>query len=174
MVYLQRGEVERAHALMQEYGPGHRTSPEVVNACALVLLKQGDARGALRMASRSMSLKWNSPQPWEISGEAWRRLGQWQKAAQCWEEALRLNPANPRALLALVELYDRLQDKPALTRTAVRCLALKGDAPLDEWIEGLARDSGAAAYAPDPGTLVRIIRKEVCSELTRRKGRSDG
>ena len=174
IVYLQRGEVERAHALMQKYGPGHRNNPEVVNACALVLLKQGDARGALRMAARSMSLKWNSPQPWEISGEAWRRLGQWRKAAQCWEEALRLNPANPRALLALVELYDRLQDKPALTRTALRCLAVKGDAPLDEWLEGLARDSGAAAYAPAPGTLVRIIRKEVYSELTRRKGRSGG
>lgn len=174
MVYLQRGEVERARALMQEYAPGHRNSLEVVNAGALVLLKQGDARGALRMAARSMSLKWNSPQPWEISGEAWRRLGQWQKAAQCWEEALRLNPANPRALLALVELYDRLQDKPALTRAAVRCLAMKGDTPLDEWLEDLARDSGAAAYAFDPGTPARIIRNEVCSEVKRRKGRSGG
>jgi hypothetical protein len=73
-----------------------------------------------------------------------------------------------------VELYDRLQDKPALARTAARCLVLKGDGPLDEWLEGLARDSGAAAYTPDPVTLARIIRKEVCSELTRGKSRSDG
>lgn len=173
-LYLQRGEVKKAHALMQEYAPGNRNSLEVVNACALVLLKQGDARGALRMAARSMSLKWNSPPPWEISGEAWRRLGQCRKAAQCWEEVLRLNPSNPRAHLALVELYNRLKDKPALTRTAVRCLALKGDAPLDEWLEGLARDSGAAAYAFDPGTLGRFIRNEVCSEVKWRKGLSGG
>jgi len=173
-VYLQRGEVKRAGALMQQYAPGLRNSPEIVNTCALVLLKQGDAREALRMAGRSLGLKWNSPQPWEISGEAWRLMGQWRKAAQCWEEVLRLNPSNPRAHLALVELYDRLKDKPALTRTAVRCLALKGDAPLDEWLEGLARDSGAAAYAFDPGTLARIIGNEVCSEVKRRRGLSGG
>ncbi len=59
-----------------------------------------------------MTLKWNDPQPWEISGEAWRKLGQWQKAARCWEEALRMNPANPRAHLALVELYDQMKEAP--------------------------------------------------------------
>ena len=89
-----------------------------------------------------MELKWNDPQPWEISGEAWRQLGQWQKAAQCWEEALRMNPANPRAQLALVELYDRLKDGPALARMAARCLALKGAKPLDEWLAELAEIPG--------------------------------
>ncbi len=173
-VYLQNGDVEHAWDLLKPYASGQIRSTEIANAFALVLLKKGDAGGAIRMAGKSLDLYWNSPQPWEIWGEAWRLLGEWRKAADCWEKALRLNPANPRALLALVELYDRLQDKPALTRTAERCLASKGDAPLEEWLEGFARDSGAAAYAPAPGTLVRIIRKEVCSELMRRKNRSDG
>ena len=98
--------------LMRENASRHRNDVEMINCYGLVLLKKGNAQGALKAAARSMELKWNDPQPWEISGEAWRRLGQWQKAAQCWEEALRLNPANPRAQLALVELYDRLKDGP--------------------------------------------------------------
>lgn len=173
-VYLQNGNPEQAWDLLKPYASGQIRSVDIANACALVLLKKGDAGEAIRMAARSMALRWNSPVPWEISGEAWRIQGQWRKAAQCWEEVLRLTPQSPRAHLALVELYDRLEEQPSLTRTAVRCFALKGDEPLDEWLEGLARDSGAAAYAPDPGTLARIIRKEVSSELARRKGRSDG
>ena len=135
---------------------------------SLMLLKKGNPQGALKAAARSMELKWNDPQPWEISGEAWRRLGHWKKAAQCWEEALRMNPANPRAQLALVELYDRLKD-PALTRMAARCLALKGTKPLDEWLAELAENSGVTAYEVNPGMLGRIIRKEISRELTRGK-----
>ena len=109
-VHLTRGNVEKAWVLMQEHAPRHRNDVEMINCYGLVLLKKGNPQGALKAAARSIELKWNDPQPWEISGEAWRRLGQWQKAAQCWEEALRMNPANPRAQLALVELYDRLKD----------------------------------------------------------------
>lgn len=173
-VYLQNGKAEQAWDLLKPYASGQVRDTEIANACALVLLKKGNASGALRMASHSMNLKWNSPVPWEISGEAWRQLGYWQKAAQCWEKALHLNPANPRALFALLELYDRLNDKPALTRTAARCLTMKGDESLDEWLGVLARDRGSAAHAFDPGMLGRIIRREIYNELSRRKRGSDG
>ena len=79
-VYLRRSDVERAFNLLPEDGPWYRNSVEMINAYALVLLKKGNPQGALKAASRSIELKWNDPQPWEISGEAWRRLGQWQKA----------------------------------------------------------------------------------------------
>jgi tetratricopeptide (TPR) repeat protein len=167
MAYLKRGEIERAWMLMQEHAPRHRNDVEMINCYGLVLLKKGNARDAIKAAARSMELKWNDPKPWEISGEAWRKLGQWQKAAQCWEEALRLNPANPRAQLALVELYDRLKDGPALARTAARCLALKGAEPLDEWLAGLARNNGVSAYEVDPGKLGRILRRAIIRELAR-------
>ena len=155
--------------LMQEHAPRHRNDVEMINCYGLVLLKKGNPQGALKAAARSMELKWNDPQPWEISGEAWRKLGQWQKAAQCWEEALRMNPANPRAQLALVELYDRLKDGPALARMAARCMALKGAKPLDEWLAELAGNSGVSAYEVNPGMLGRIIRREISRELTRRR-----
>jgi len=166
-VYLQDGKTEQAWELLKPYVHDQIRSTEIANACALVLLKKGNAGEAIRMAARSMSLKWNSPVPWEISGEAWRLMGQWRKAAQCWEEVLRLNPSNPRAHLALVELYDRLRDKPALMRVAARCLVIKGCASIDAWLQGLARDSGAAAYAFDPELLSRIIKREVSRELGR-------
>jgi tetratricopeptide (TPR) repeat protein len=134
-----------------------------------VLLKKGYAKDALKAATRSLELKWNDPQPWEISGEAWRRMGQWRKAAQCWEEALRLNPVNARAQLALVELYDRLKDGPALARMAARCFALKGTKPLNVWLAELAANSRLSAYEVNPGMLGRIIRREIGRELTRRK-----
>lgn len=167
-VHLTRGNVEKAWVLMQEHAPRHRNDVEMINCYGLVLLKKGNAQGALKAAARSIALKWNDPQPWEISGEAWRMLGQWRKAAQCWEEALRMNPANPRAQLALVELYDRLKDGPALTRMAARCLALKGTKPLDEWLAELADNSGVSAYEMNPEMLGRIIRREITRDLTRR------
>ena len=166
-VYLKRGEIEKARMLMQENVPRHRNDVEMINCYGLVLLKKGNPQGALKAAARSMELKWNDPQPWEISGEAWRQLGHWKKAAQCWEEALRLNPANPRAQLALVELYDRLKDGPALARMAARCMALKGAKPLNEWLAELAEKSGATAYEVNPGMLGRILRKEIHRELAR-------
>ena len=152
---------------MQENAPRHRNNVEMINAYALVLLKKGNPQGAIKAAARSIELKWNDPQPWEISGEAWRKLGQWRKAAQCWEEALRMNPASPRAQLALVELYDRLKDGPALARMAARSMALKGAKPLDEWLAELAEKSGITAYEVNPEMLGRILRKEISRELIR-------
>jgi tetratricopeptide (TPR) repeat protein len=139
----------------------------MLNCYALVLLKKGNASEALKAAVRSIDLKWDDPKPWEISGEAWRKLGQWQKAAQCWEEVLRLNPSNPRAQLALVELYDRLKDGPALARMAARCMPLKGAKPLDEWLAVLAENSGITAYEVNPEMLGRILRREIRRELAR-------
>jgi len=165
-VHLQRGDIEKAWTLMKEQAPRHRNDAEMINCYGLVLLKKGNAKDALKAAARTMELKWNDPQPWEISGEAWRKLGQWQKAAQCWKEALRLDPTNPRAHLALVELYDRIGD-PALTRTAVRCMALKGAKPMDEWLAELEENSRVSAYEVNPGQLGRIIRREIGRELTR-------
>ena len=138
-VYLRRADVERAFNLMPENGPWHRNNVEMINAYALVLLKKGNPQGALKAAARSIELKWNDPQPWEISGEAWRRLGQWQKAAQCWEEALRMNPANPRAQLALLEIYDRMKDGPALARDGRAMSGIEGN-----------RTSGRMARRPCP------------------------
>jgi tetratricopeptide (TPR) repeat protein len=158
MVHLTRGSAEMACVLMQEHAPRHRNDVEMINCYGLVLLKKGNAQAALKAAARSMELKWNDPKPWEISGEAWRKLGQWQKAAQCWEEALRLNPANLRSQLALVELYDRMNDGPALARMAGRCWALKSVEPLDKWL---------AELAENPGMLGRILRREIGRELVR-------
>jgi tetratricopeptide (TPR) repeat protein len=154
---------------MQEYAPRRPNDVEMINSSALVLLKKGDARSALKAAARSTSLKWGDPQPWEISGEAWQQLGHWEKAARCWEEALRLNPSNPRAHLALVELYDRMKDGPALRRMVARCLTLKGEQSPEEWLDSLAGNNGVSAYEVNPGMLSRIIRREISRELTRRR-----
>jgi tetratricopeptide (TPR) repeat protein len=166
-IHLKRGEIEKAWMLMRENEPRHRNNVEMINAYALVLLKKGNPKGALKAAARSIELKWDDPKPWEISGEAWRKLGQWQKAAHCWEEVLRLSPGNPRAQLALVELYDRLKDGPALARMAGRCWALKSAEPLDKWLAELAANPGASAYEVNPGMLGRIIRREISRELAR-------
>ena len=76
-----------------------------------------------------------------------------------------MNPVNARAHLALVELYGRLKDGPALARMAARCLALKGSKPLDEWLADLAENSGISAYEVNPGMLGRILRREISREL---------
>jgi tetratricopeptide (TPR) repeat protein len=169
-VHLKRGNTEKAWILMQEHAPRHRKDVEMINCQGLVLLKRGNAQAALKAAARSIELKWDDPKPWELSGEAWRKLGQWQKAAQCWEEAMRLNPANPRAQLALVELYDRLKDVPSLARMAARCLASKGPAPLDEWLTSLSENDVVSAYEVNSELLGRIIRREISRELTRGRG----
>jgi hypothetical protein len=78
-----------------------------------------------------------------------------------------MNPVNPRAQLALVELYDRTKEAPALARMAARCMALKGATPLDEWLAELAGNSGVTAYEVNPGKLRRILRMEISRELTR-------
>lgn len=163
---LKKGDVEGAWELMRAWLPRSMNNVELLNCAALVLLKQGNARDALKLAARSLELKWNDPQPWELSGEAWRMLGQWEKAAQCWEEALRLNPLNPRAILALLDIRDRLRDERACAPLAARCLVLKGDASLEEWLGGLARSAAETAYEVKPGRMAELIRKTVRKELT--------
>jgi tetratricopeptide (TPR) repeat protein len=160
-IRLKKGDVEGAWGLMREYAPHHGRDADMVNCYGLVLLKRGNPRGSLKAAARAMELNWNDAQPWELSGEAWRRLGQREKAARCWEEALRLSPANPRALLALAELYDRAKDGPALSRVAARCLVMKGAEPLDQWLSGLAGDSSDAPYEFDPVKMGHVIRKAI-------------
>jgi tetratricopeptide (TPR) repeat protein len=168
-VHLKKGDTEKAGMLMQEYAPRYPNNVEMINCYALVLLKRGDAQGALKAAARSTSLKWGDPQPWEISGEAWRELGHWEKAARSWEEVLRLNPSNPRAHLALMELYEKMKDGPALTRMTLRCLALKGTEPLDAWLTDLAQNNRVSAYEVNPAMLSRIMRREINREFGRGK-----
>ncbi len=168
-IRLKKGDLEGAWELMQNHVPRHRNDVEMINCYALVLLKKGYAREAIKAAARSIDLQWDDPQPWEISGEAWRKLGHWRKAGQCWEEALRTNPANARAMLALVEIYDRLKDAPALSHMAARCLVQKGAEPLDKWLVGLAVNSSLSAYEVNPGELGPIIRREIGRELTQGK-----
>jgi protein O-mannosyl-transferase len=163
-IRLKKGDVESAWELLRDHASEHRNDVEMVNCYGLVLLKKGYVKGALKAAARTISLKCDDHQAWEISGEAWRQLGQWEKAAQCWEEALRLNPKNPRALLALAELYDRPEDGPALSRVVARCLVLKGAEPLDTWLSGLARESADAVYEVDSQKLGRIIRRVMRKE----------
>jgi tetratricopeptide (TPR) repeat protein len=167
-IRLKKGDLGGAWELMQKHLPRHRSDVEMINCYALVLLKKGNASEALKATARSMELKWDDPQSREISGEAWRQRGQWRKAARCWEEALRMNPANARSMLALVELYDRMKD-PALAGMASRCLALKGATPLDDWLAELAGNSGVTAYEVNPEKLGRIIRREINRELTGKK-----
>lgn len=167
-VHLKRGDIEKAWALMKEHAPRHRNNAEMINSYGLVLLKKGNAEGALKSAASAMRLTWNDPRPREISGEAWRRLGNLQKAAQCWEDALRLNPANARALLALVEIYDRLNDGPALARVTVRSLVFKEAETLQSWLEELAAQNAAAVYEVDPRKLARIIREELKRQVSER------
>ncbi len=164
-VLLIKGDAEGAFRLLQEYLPQYQNDADLNNCYGLVLLKRGNPQGALRTAAWSVSLNRTSPQPWEISGEASKEMGQLERAVQCWEEALRLNPTNPRAHLALVELYDRLNDGPALTRMTVRCLALKGAEPLDKWLHGFVGNSSVSAYEVDPEMLGRVIRREIEKEL---------
>ncbi len=164
-VYLSRGDVEKAWTLLEEQAQRYSHDFEIVKMSAVVLLKKGNSQGALKAAARSMTLRWGDPQPWEISGEAWRRLGQWQQAARCWEEALRRNPSNPKAHLALVEIYDRMSDRTALQRIALRCLMLKGAKPLDGWLIELARNPQASVYEVNAERLGRIIRREVLDVL---------
>jgi len=167
-IHLQRGDVEKAWALMKVYAPRQRNNAEIMNCYGLVLLKKGNARDALKSAASTMTLKGNDPKPWEISGEAWRQLGYWQKAAQCWEEALRLNPANARALLALVEIYERLKDRPALTCVTARCLVWKETETLQKWLDDLAVLNAAAVYEINPHKLARIIRNNVKCQILER------
>jgi len=168
-IQLKKGQPEEASRLLQEHAPRHPIHVEMLNAYGLVHLKTGNERDALKAALRSIQLKPHDPQPWEISGEAWRRLGQPQKAIESWEEALRLNPANPTALLALVDLYDRTTRRADLARIAAQCLVLKGSTPLDAWLAERAANAGMSAYEVNPGRAGRIIRRELSSELSRSK-----
>ncbi len=168
-IRLQKGNVKGAWDLMEEHGPRHPRDAEMVTCYGLVLLKKGDVEGALKAAARSMALKWGDPQPWEISGAAWGKMGQLQKAAQCWEESRRMNPSNPKAQLALVELYDRIEDGRSLAREVMRCLAMKGAEPLDDWLDGLAGSPRVSAYEVDKERLSRIIRREIQREFGRER-----
>ena len=166
-IALKEGKIDQAWRLLEGYSPDRRYNRQMTSTRALVLLKKGDPQGALKSAMKAIALEWDNPEPWQIAGQAWRQLDQMQQSLACWEKSQQLSPANPRTLLALVELYDQLQDKPALTRTAIRCLVVKGDGGLDEWLSRLARDSGDAAYEVNPQMLERTIRRVIRSELAR-------
>jgi tetratricopeptide (TPR) repeat protein len=96
--------------------------------------------------------------PWEdeaynLSGFAWRKLGDYERALVLYDQALRLNPHNRGALAYLGEAYielDRLDDaKAILGRLATECRRVVGDqgTPADcvEWqaLEGALVDYGA-------------------------------
>jgi tetratricopeptide (TPR) repeat protein len=86
-------------------------------AAGLAAFKQQDWQGVIDHMARVIEERPWEDEAYNLSGFAYRKLGDYQRALEFYDKALRLNPHNRGALEYLGEAYldmDRLQDAQAM------------------------------------------------------------
>lgn len=74
---------------------------------ALILLQQNKINEALKEAHKAWSLNFANAEAKMVIAEIMRRLNYNDRSIMFWESCVRGDPGNQRAILALIELYDR-------------------------------------------------------------------
>jgi tetratricopeptide (TPR) repeat protein len=112
-------EYEKAAAII---GPGH---PQVANPLGRTYLELGDAERAIATALPTLELYPDQAAPSAMLGEGYLKKGDFARAQQYFEAALRISPFDP-AIHCGLERILRRRDDPRAAEEAAACRTLGG------------------------------------------------
>jgi len=106
-ILLQKGQLNSA---LEHFSKALDTNPRLAGSAlnaGVCLMKTGDFAGAEKMFARVTRLQPENFQAWVNRSLALQQLGKTSKACDSMEEALRLNPGNPRLQQILREMQSQ-------------------------------------------------------------------
>jgi len=114
---------------------------------SLILLKTGDADGALAAVARASRLGASDARVDYFKGEALRYKNELRPALDCFEKYLKVNPDSVTGSMALIELYYLLGRQGALDKTVMGLIGLVGEGePLEDVLLKFHRETNTLEY----------------------------
>ncbi|MCK9231038.1 MAG: tetratricopeptide repeat protein [Syntrophales bacterium] len=135
---------------------------------AFVLLKLEKHEQAMQEARYALSLNSGASYAFCILGETLRRGGEIERSALFWEKFIERHPDSIQGHLALVELYNILQERDKLAQSVGRLIILKGSKRWSEFIRNFKVGDPAHVYCPDPEHVISIISDSCHEQLQQR------
>lgn len=163
------GEFGRARLFLEQTLASGRVDPIFRELYSLVLLKQGDYSNAVNQASKVL----NTPLIInKVLGEAYTRLGQYDRAHRFWLAYANDHPDELEPFLALAQLAHIRGDKETARRTARKVLFLKQDGT---WKDLVKHDKNQrmvntiipVVFGEDTEKILVLVRQTLERELRR-------
>jgi tetratricopeptide (TPR) repeat protein len=160
-IYLSKGEYASAHQLIE---PLLKKAPEnikLIETFCLILLKENKLEEAELFAKKILKKEPNSTFPLVILAEVARKKEKFRSAVLYWQQYQLSYPLDPYCNLALIELYEKTNEKEKLKVELAKLFCLKEDLSLKDYIKKLYKKEKFLAYVPDTNLILTITHKNI-------------
>jgi tetratricopeptide (TPR) repeat protein len=183
--YLRKGELQVAEALMKRARENslHPNRSKLLNGLSIIELKMGKLDAAYRHARLSLQMAPiettpNELTPLAILAEIHRQRGMPKMAASYWEAVLDRSPDSLEALLALTELYYRMDRKERVSPLVKRIIGLRPKESLNSIMSDQELLAHVQPWAFDLDLLKTVFNRHLKAEMAEMEGgvttRGDG
>jgi tetratricopeptide (TPR) repeat protein len=158
MEYHGRGDLDRAARIYESALAEDPDEPDALHLLGVVALQRGDARRAVELIGRAVSLRPTVAIFHADLGEAYWALGQTDRVVACCQAALRLDPESPGVLCNLGSTLASLGDLEAAVGYLQEAVRLAPDLPA-------ARNNLANTLRLKGNKLGAVVEFEHCVRL---------
>ena len=164
------GDLKQARLLLEETFALGQVNSIFLELYSLVLLKQGDYVNAIKEARKALNTKDVSLIAHKVLGEAYTRLGKYDRANRYWQMCTKQNPDDPEAFLALAHLAYIRGDEETIRHSARKIMCLKGEMNWKEFAyytkNKQIKDSYISPiFSEDPENVLVKVRHTLDQEL---------
>lgn len=144
--------IKKGLALMPDF-------PEMLLVQGMIFVQSGQIPKALKCFHRAASQNENDSRAYMALAATYMKLEENRKALNLWKTYVAINPDNPVARLAILELAAGLGDKELTNQSIDWIESHRNNDSWEEYIkETSKRQDDISIYSPDPDQLVPIIR----------------
>ena len=158
-IKLRHNKIKEAKQIVEDKLKKYRSDPKVIELYSLILLKDGQIKGAQYFARKLLQKDANSLSALAIMAETCRIKGNYAVAILFWKSVRSISRQNAFANLALIELYAKIKDTKMLNEEIRLLYYLKGSLKLSEYIQMLNKDENLNIYVPKLENFSFITKK---------------
>lgn len=100
------------------------------------LAQKGDWNGVVQFAQSNIAVDRNNADWWVVAGYGYSQLGQFQRAADCFQEAVRISPEDVDGWNLLGQAYRSMGQPERAVRTLDNALRVNRDSPVTWFLLG--------------------------------------
>ncbi len=156
MALLASNKIEQARDNLHQLEERYPNDPYVLQAKALERFLAKDFETSLTLLDEFIQSKPQVISPWLIRGEIFMRLFQFQKAKECYQEALNIVPSSLRARLGFAHASFRLDEMAS---------AMEAYQAVDDSFTDENQDSEVMSEARNGIALIKLSKNEIADAL---------
>jgi tetratricopeptide (TPR) repeat protein len=159
-IHLRRGDLKGADSYSGHAVERNPASSEMREFRSLVLLRQGRYDEALHEAMTARAIDDSGARSLALVGEIYNQRGDYDQAIRWWREFMKRNPESVDGWCALIDLYDRVNDRDGLVPLANMITDRMGNADIRDFLKEKTGRGGISIHEIDQEHVAAIIERE--------------